>query len=185
MDEIPQEFSCDLLNSIRSGLLRVESKHRDGVHLDVCLKESYDVYAGLLQEAGWTLDETLLTELIPAWVFQWAVARDWLPYPPQRPRRNDTALINGKYMSSHEPVPEDELNVQFGCYKVTDWYKRDVMKRLGSRISHWQAEALDAASAGGFSKPKHALSKEGEMRRGREDSPDLCADKVDGLPEIK
>jgi hypothetical protein len=66
MADIPQEFSGDLLNSIRAGLLRVHSKHLDKVGLTECLKESYDVYAGLLQEAGWPLNETLLTESIPA-----------------------------------------------------------------------------------------------------------------------
>jgi hypothetical protein len=185
MDEIPQEFSCDLLNSIRSGLLRVESKHRDGMDVNVCLKESYDVYARRLQEAGRTLDETLLTESIPAWVFQWAVARHWLPYPPLRPRRNNTAPTDGKYISSHEPVPEDELTVPFGCYKVTDWYKADVIKRLGSRISHWQAEALVPVAVGGFSQPKQALGKDREMRGGRKDSPELSADNANDLPEIK
>lgn len=186
MDDIPQEFSGDLLNGIRSGLLRVESKRRDGLDVNSCLKESYDVYAGRLREAGRTLDETLLTEAIPGWVFQWAVANKWLPYPPFRPRRNsDTAPTNGKYISSHEPVPEEELTVPFGCYKVTGWYKADVMKRLGSRISHWQAEALDSLAAGGFSKSKQALGKEGEMQGVREASSELCAGNADGLPKIK
>jgi hypothetical protein len=169
MDDIPRGFPRDLFNRIRSGLLRVESKHRDGIDSNVCLKESYDVYAGRLQEAGWTLDETLLTESIPAWVFQWAVARNWLPYPPLRVRRNNAAPTNGKYSSSHEPVPEDELTVPFGCYKVTDWYKADVIKRFGSRISHWQAEALDPISAGRIERSRRT----GKAHRA---SPDNAAD---------
>jgi hypothetical protein len=185
MDDIPRGFSRDLLNRIRSGLLRVESKYCDGIDVNVCLKESYDVYAGRLQEAGRTLDETLLTESIPAWVFQWAVARNWLPYPPLRPRRNNTAPTDRKYISSHEPVPEDELTVPFGCYKVTDWYKADVIKRLGSRISHWQAEALDPIAAGGLSKRKEALDKDREIRGERRDSPELSVDNAHDLPEIK
>jgi hypothetical protein len=162
MDDIPQEFSGDLLNRIRSGLLRVDSKHRDGITLNECLKESYDVYAGLLQESGRPLDETLLTETIPAWVFQWAVARTWLPYPPQRRRRDKSKRTVGQYTSSREPVPEDELTVPFGCYKVTDWYRADVIKRLGSRIPYWQAESLAPRAVGGFSKPEQALPKEGD-----------------------
>jgi hypothetical protein len=166
MDDIPQEFPGDLLNSIRAGLLRVHSKHIDGLILTECLKEGYDVYAGLLHAAGWPLTETLLTESIPAWLFQWAVRRNWLPYPPQRTRaggsshpqqnrRDKPAFVSGKYMSSHEPIPVDELTVAFGAYKVTDWYKADVMKRLGSRIAYWQAEAsVSGAGLGALSKPE-------------------------------
>ena len=53
MDEIPQEISDDLRNSIRAGLLRVHSKHLDQVSLTECLREASDVYAELVQRAGW------------------------------------------------------------------------------------------------------------------------------------
>jgi hypothetical protein len=53
--------------------------------------------------------------------------------------------------SAFVPIPESELTVQFGCYKVTDWYKADVIKRLGSRIAYWQAEALVPRAAEGAS----------------------------------
>lgn len=52
MDDIHQLFSGNLLNRVRAGLLCVHSKHLDRVSLTECLKESYDLYAGLLQEAS-------------------------------------------------------------------------------------------------------------------------------------
>src|ERR1041385_3899171 len=148
MDDIPQEISGDLRNSIRAGLLRVHSKHLERAGLTECLREAYDVYAELFQRAGWPLTETLLTESIPAWVFQWGVAREWLPYPPLRYVRGKGNMLEGWIIrSAYVRIPESELTMQFGCYKVTDWYKADVLKRLASRIAYWQAEALVSRAA--------------------------------------
>jgi hypothetical protein len=143
MTELPQEISGDLRNSILAGLLHVQSGHLEGVGLTECLRKAYDVYAEAVQRAGWPLTESLLIESIPAWVFQWGVARGWLPYPPHRHVPGRGNPLEGRVIpSSFQPIPESELTVQFGCYKVTDWYKADVLKRLGSRIAHWQSEAL-------------------------------------------
>ncbi len=150
MDEIPQEIVGSLRNNIQAGLLRAHSRYLEQGDLTECLREAYDVYARGLQHAGWPLTEILLAELIPAWVFQWGVAREWLPYPPVQ-------LVAGRrdryrrviVRSSYQPIPEAELTVQFGSYKVTDWYKADVLKRLASRIAFWQAAALVTCEGGG------------------------------------
>jgi hypothetical protein len=142
LDEIPQEVCGDLRDTVRAGLLRVHSKYLKRVDLTECLEEAFDVYAGSVQRAGWPLTEDLLNESIPAWVFQWAVARKWLPWPLLHhvPGR-------GKIRSSWQPIPESELTVQFGGYLVTDWCKADLRKRVASRIAIWQAEALVARAA--------------------------------------
>src|SRR5439155_1268110 len=71
------------------------------------------------------------------------VAREWLPYPPLRHVRGRGNMLEGWIIrSAVVSIPESELTVQFGCYKVTDWYKADVLKSLASRIANWQAEAL-------------------------------------------
>src|SRR5439155_22559899 len=69
--------------------------------------------------------------------------REWLPYPPLRHVRGRGNMLEGWIIrSAVVSIPESELTVQFGCYKVTDWYKADVLKSLASRIANWQAEAL-------------------------------------------
>lgn len=146
MDEIPVgEFPPQIENSIRAGLLLVDSERCNGLATKECLKKSYDIYAFQLQSAGWVLSDELLCELIPAWVFDWAVAKEWWHYPPLRPRPsgiNIRKILAGKYQSSHEPVPESERNVQFGSFMVTDRYKQRFLEMLKGSKLFWQAQAL-------------------------------------------
>jgi hypothetical protein len=104
--------------------------------LKTCLRESYDVYARLLRDAGWPLTEMLLTESLPAWVYQWGVAREWFPCPSGYfvPGRGN--LFEGQgILSQYVPIPEAER-------KVPDECKAAALKALASRVFYWQAEAL-------------------------------------------
>jgi hypothetical protein len=97
--------------------------------LKTCLRESYDVYARLLRDAGSPLTEILLTESIPAWVYQWAVAKEWFPCP-------SGYFVDGRgNPPQYVPTPEAER-------RVPDRYKAYTRNALESRISYWQAEAL-------------------------------------------
>jgi hypothetical protein len=138
MDEIPQEISGELRSGVLAGLLRVHSKHLEGTDLTACLREAYDVYAKALQRAEWPLTSTLLTELIPGWVHQFAVSRKWLPYPPLRFVKGRGNFLEGWMIRSrYASVPASELTVEFGCLKVTHAYKVEVLKRLAGRIAYW------------------------------------------------
>jgi hypothetical protein len=79
----PPEITGDLRKRIDAGLLRIDAARHSPERatrpsVTGCLERAYDVYAGELSRAGWPLSETLLTEAIPAWVFEWALARRWL-----------------------------------------------------------------------------------------------------------
>ena len=83
MEDIPQEIPVRLRGRIRADLLRVHSKFlelagpKNVAEGRKCLGECYDVYTKILHGAGWPLTEALLVESIPAWVLQWAMAREW------------------------------------------------------------------------------------------------------------
>lgn len=129
MEDIPQEISGELRNRIRAGLLKVHSKRLERTDRKTCLRESYDVYASILRDAGWPMTEILLKESIPAWVYQWAVAKEWLPRPSGHwvdARGNLPQFV---------PIPEAER-------RVPDRYKAYTRNALAGRVSHWQAEAL-------------------------------------------
>jgi hypothetical protein len=115
MDDIPQEIPRELRNRILAGLLKIHSKRLEHTELKVCLWEGYDLFASLLHAAGWPLTEMLLTESIPSWLYDWAVAKKWFPYAP------------GRRITSHY---------------APAWPKEYVLKVLASRIAYWQAEAL-------------------------------------------
>jgi hypothetical protein len=170
MEDIPREISGELRKRIRAGLLRVHSKRLERTaDLKTCLRECYDVYATLLRDAGWPLTEMLLTEFLPAWVYQWGVAKEWFPYPPNysgpkqvlgsyqivsieewrddpfEAPRIPSQFEASRIPSQHVPIPEPLLKVHSGCDRAPDWYKEVTLKALASRISWWQAEVLDAA----------------------------------------
>jgi hypothetical protein len=158
MDEgIPPEITGELRKTINAALLRVHSRHLAGRQypgkLQDSLGEAYDVYADSLGSAGWALTDTLLNESIPQWVFQWAVVKQWVRYPPLRPVQRPIIanFLEGWYLKNppppFQPIPEAELTVQFGVYKVTESYKARFIKLLASPIAYWQAEMLAAAPA--------------------------------------
>ena len=129
MEDIPPEISGELRNRIRAGLLRVHAKRLERTDLKTCLRESYDVYARLLRDAGWPLTETLLTESLPAWVYQWGVTKKWFLCPSGHwvdGRGNPPQFV---------PIPEAER-------KVPNHFKASTRNALAGRISYWQAEAL-------------------------------------------
>lgn len=136
--------SCFRLK-IKAGLLQIDPNGPDKKNTKTCLNEAYDVFAGVLSQGGEQLSESLLKEHIPTWVFQWAVDRKWLPWPPQRPRREQKVSVSGRYTSAYEPIPEDELTVNFGVYRITDKYKADIMNLLEPAIARWEAEAAESA----------------------------------------
>jgi hypothetical protein len=117
----------------------------------MCLREAYDVFAVVLRDDGEELTDDLLCERIPAQVFHWAVGKQWLPYPPlEHSGRSPVSFLNDPRprQPAFVPVPDHKLDVQFGEYRVTDWYKSDIINKLSSRIAYWQAEALEAQEKG-------------------------------------
>jgi hypothetical protein len=84
--------------------------------------------------------------MIPARVFQWAVARKWLAYPPQRVRRSRNTFVPGKYESAFEPIPEGERTVPFGVYMITEKYKFSFLRQLELAIAEWEAERAEFQS---------------------------------------
>jgi hypothetical protein len=133
MEDIPQEIQGDLRDRIRADLLRVHSKRLERADLKTCLRESYDVYARLLRDAGWPLTEILLTESIPAWVYQWGVAKKWFPCPSGHFVDGRGSLFEGRALQ-YVPIPEAER-------KVPNRYKAFVRNAVAGRVSYWQAEA--------------------------------------------
>jgi len=119
-----------------------------------CLNEAFRVIAQALSDTGEVLTESLLREKIPAWVYQWAVARDWLEYPPPWPRwrtpsvrKNISGLepILERELNDREPIPERELNVRFGVYWVSEAWKWSVVHVLERTIADWEREATERA----------------------------------------
>jgi hypothetical protein len=135
MEDIPREISGELRTRIRAGLLKIHSKRLERTELKVCLRESYDVYASLLRDAGWPLTEMLLTECIPAWVYQWAVANKWFPCPTGY-------LIVGRGNVFEGWIPSQYVPISEAGRKVPDHLKAFSRNALAGRISYWQAEAL-------------------------------------------
>jgi len=153
--EIPDQFSGDDRNRLHADLLRAHSRWLANPFLDDCLNEAYDAFANALIRSNQPLSDGVLAESIPGWVFQWAVVQGWLPYPPLR-RLPRTSRVRGNLIEgwikpsstpSYAPVGPHELTATLGTYKVTDWYRADIMKRLASRIAHWRAEALSSPPA--------------------------------------
>jgi hypothetical protein len=163
-DGMPPEIRGELRRNIQAELLRAYSKYldlrkRNRTRWSEYIREAYGVYAYSLRRAGWALTDTLLTESIPRWVFQWTVFKGLVRYPSVRPvpRGPIPNFIERWYREDpppqnpppFEPIPEAELTVQFGVYKVTESYKTWFMWHLASPIAYWQAEALEPAAARG------------------------------------
>jgi hypothetical protein len=146
-DTAPNEGGNDLAPNlwlkIRAGLLGIDANRRDGKDTKACLNEAYNVFARGLSGTGEPLSDSLLHEEIPARVFQWAVVRKWLPYPPQRVRRSREAFVPGKYESVFEPIPDNELTVPFGVYMITEAYKLRFLSQLEFAIAQWEAERAE------------------------------------------
>ena len=142
--DLPAHISEPAIKRILAGLLRIHAEHLEKAELTICLRGAYDVYAIALKEDHQQLSEEVLNESIPGWVFDWAVKKKWLPYPPQRRVRAPIWFFGDPRPRGplHEPVPERELTTTLGTYRMTDWYKADVIKRVEGRIAYWQAEAL-------------------------------------------
>ncbi len=134
-NDLPQ----NLWLKIRSVLLGIDANGPARRDIQARLNEAYHVFARTLSAAGEPLSNSLLHEAIPPRVFQWAVARKWLTYPPQRKRVSRPAIVPGKYASSCEPVPGDELTVPFGVYMMTDKYKSWILSQLELAIAQWEA----------------------------------------------
>lgn len=150
MSSLPADFPAHIPEPvptlILSELLRIHSQYLEKqAKLDIALRAAYDAYARALRDCGQELTDGLLNDSIPGWVFSWAVQKKWLQYPPIRSTGRSPAYFLDDprpRQPAFEPVPERELTTIFGGYKITDWYKADVMNRLASRIAYWQAEAL-------------------------------------------
>ncbi len=141
---------------IRASLLGIDPNGPNRKETKACLNEGYHVFARGLSGAGEPLSDSLLHEKIPARVFQWAVARKWLPYPPQRARRSMNTFAPGKYQSAFEPIPDDELTVPFGAYMLTEKYKLWILRQLELAIAQWEAARVELGTRGA-TPPEHTV----------------------------
>jgi len=143
---IPDSIPGTAWDSVRAGLLRVHSRKLEGARLQQCIRDAYDVFAGELAKVGEELTCELLTERIPAWVFDSAVQLKWIPYPPVRLIPGRGNMMEGWFQPSrYEPLPQAELTETFGRYMVNPGYKESICRCLASRMAHWQAEAVAVA----------------------------------------
>jgi len=142
---VPNEGGRDLTPNlwlkIRASLLGIDPNGPDNKGTKGCLNEAYHVFARALLGAGQPLSDSVLHEAIPARVFQWAVARKWLPYPPQRKRLSGNAFVLEKYQSAFEPVPDDELTVPFG--RLHGHREIRVVVAEPARTRHWAMGGRD------------------------------------------
>ncbi|MGA2714166.1 MAG: hypothetical protein ABSG41_13750 [Bryobacteraceae bacterium] len=178
MNDIPQEFG-DRIDSIRAGLLRIHSRWLEDQDLNKALRDSYDVFASALVSAGATLTESRLTEFIPGCVFQWAVAKKWMIERPQRFAKDRKRPPGQRYYSPYEPVPDSELTVQLGPYKVIESYKADLVGRVSSRVAYWQAEALTLAERSVSAQPGVGNGFTGSSVLGEDHEENPSAQKVE------
>jgi hypothetical protein len=145
---LPHEIGSEPEKRIRAGLLRIEAKRLDRRSR---LERAYDVYANELSRAGWPLTETLLTESIPLWVYQWA--KPWLPAKCYVPGAR--VALGGAWVGlpgrgtvpATRPLSEAEIRV---------WVKGLV----ATRIKYWQAEALSPQEETGMRRPRAGLEEE-------------------------
>jgi hypothetical protein len=160
-DSAPSEGGSDLAPNlwlkIRADLLGIDANRTDGRDTKACLNEAYHVFARGLSATGEPLNDSILHEMIPARVFQWAVARKWLAYPPQRVRRSRNTFVPGKYESAFEPIPEGERTVPFGVYMITEKYKFSFLRQLELAIAEWEAERAELEAPQG-KLPKHTAA---------------------------
>ena len=133
IDELSPKVPPHLTKRIRAELLRVESKKRDGAELNACLRDAYEVLARVLKEDGTPLTEDFLTEIIPAWVLRWAVRNRWYQVP--------------WLLRELGEAKEDKLYFAFGDLLAPRQAKADLLKLLGGRIAHWQAEELTESTS--------------------------------------
>jgi hypothetical protein len=141
MADLPEDVPPQLVIRIRAGLMQVHSKKLEGLSTEDCLRQSYDVCASACYNALAPLTDDLLREQIPAWIFHWCVEKQWIIYPLERGVIRVMSLSD-PWISPTEKIPDAELIVSIGKYKVDPDTKNDLLKRLESRIVHWQAEAL-------------------------------------------
>jgi hypothetical protein len=161
-----QPLSDALQRRIRAGMLRVHSKRLASTKLWDCLNDAYDECAGAFDEAGEALTDELLTERVPAMVFDAALEHKWGLNPWHRPRGRaivGSFLTGGYNPARYEQVPQLELTETFGGHKVTKGYRKSFNRKLGSRIAYWQAKALTRAEGGGLSKPEPADAPQPEV----------------------
>ena len=115
----------DLCKRILARLLRIHSKQLESSKLDDCLRAAFDVYASEIKTDGHQLTDQLLKNRIPGWVFNWAVIKHWLPYPPMRQSRHSVTYLDSKpRRPMHEPVPESQLTEMLGAYRIPDWWQK-------------------------------------------------------------
>jgi hypothetical protein len=79
-------------------------------------------------------------------------------------------FIPGKYTSTHESVPEEELTVTFGEYMVTEKYKSRIMDMFEVAIAHWEAEAAEGAESPAQAIAEGVMSTESRSRASALDS---------------
>jgi hypothetical protein len=162
----------DLCKRILARLLRIHSKQLESSKLDDCLRAAFDVYASEIKTDGHQLTDQLLKNRIPGWVFNWAVIKHWLPYPPMRQSRHSVTYLDSKpRRPMHEPVPESQLTEMIVAYRIPDRYKRDIMKRVERRIAYWQAESLMSAKsedAGSIESTDRSTRSTASTTRGRQ-----------------
>ncbi|HTB13998.1 MAG TPA: hypothetical protein VK752_20635 [Bryobacteraceae bacterium] len=136
---------------IRAALLEVHSKRLAGVKPLECLREAYEVCAKVFDDAK-QLTDGLLTERIPAIVFDAAVDHRWVGYPPRRTVGGLLTVMSFRkdvrYSSRYVDIPQKELTETFGSHKVPAGYAAQFKKYyLGSPIAHWQAVVMMRAAA--------------------------------------
>jgi hypothetical protein len=129
MDELPADLPAYIsepcIKTLLAGLLRLHSQRLEKTEVTICLRGAYDVYATtLLKDERQQLTEEVLSISIPGWAFDWAVKKNWLPYPPQRRTRAPVItfdeLTQGRRPPLYEPIPEAQLTTMLGSYKMTD-----------------------------------------------------------------
>jgi len=134
IDELSPNLPQSRTNAIHAALLRINEKKFDGAEPNVCLKEAYDVFATLLRDLGQNLTKHELHEKIPAWVLRWAVRNQWLKEP--------------WLLLEVGAVSESKSFVTFGDCQTSKEARADILKRLASRISRWEAVAIELGSIG-------------------------------------
>jgi hypothetical protein len=144
MSDLLSNVPAHLAIKIRAGLLRVHSKRLEGAEFGACLQECFDTCINVLQNEGQGLTDEILCELIPGWIFHWAIDKGWVANPSRRAVKKAFVTPHGVVLEEtiSVKIPVEELDVKFGGYWIPSTCKTAFVRSLAGRIAYWQAEAL-------------------------------------------
>ena len=137
---------------IRSALLRLQSEYLERkLKPYECIRRAYDAIATQQVNSGVSLSDRQLKEIIPGAVFEAALQFGWIENPWKRTEYRPKHLyLPNAYIPQDRhtsvpvlvDIPDHELTVQLGRYKVTRAYHEWWISFLASPIAAWEAEAL-------------------------------------------